>query len=384
VPGASIAPVDPFAHVRYPITEPDPIHDALRAAGPIVRAEAPAGGPVWIVTEERLAREVLADDRIVKDPAFAPPQWSRWSAGLEPTAAEQLSLTTLDGPAHQVLRRAHTVLLSARQVQAHSDRIVAIARELLAEPAAAEAPIDLTSDFTMRFPLSVVCDLIGVPLDRVDAAAVACRQVLTGIPDEFGAAMSAFDELIAESLRPGATGLAVELRDRLPAEISDAQLRYLLFGLVFAGQITTEAALGFLLAEVLGGGLAPHADVDGLVQDVLRVHPPAPFTLWRFTADEVALAGIQVPARSPVLVDIQGINTAPGRPSGPDLSFGAGAHYCVGAQLAQLELRTAAHVIRTEYPDARLAVPYEHLECTGMGVNGRRLTALPVRLRRQT
>lgn len=392
--GAPRATVDPFAHVRYPITEPDPVHDVLRTAGPLVRAEAPAGGPVWIVTEERLAREVLADGRFVKDPAFAPPQWNRWSAGLEPTAAEHPSLTTLDGPPHQQLRRAHGPLLSARRVHRHADRIATIVRGLLAEPAEADGPVDLTADFTTRFPLSVICDLVGVPLDRVDAAMAACRGVMTDVPGEFVAAIRAIDELIATALEPGATGLAAELRERMPAEITEPQLRYFLFGLVFAGQITTESALGFLLARVLANGPPDNDgpdDVDVLVRDVLREHPPAPFTLWRFTSEEVELAmsgarattagTVRLPARTPVLVDIQGINTAPDRTPGPDLTFGAGAHYCIGAQLAQLELRTAVQVLRAEYPNARLAVPYGELECTSLGITGRRLTALPVRLR---
>jgi cytochrome P450 len=382
--GASRATVDPFAHVRYPITEPDPVHDVLRTAGPLVRAEAPAGGPVWIVTEERLAREVLADGRLVKDPAFAPPQWNRWSAGLEPTAAEHPSLTTLDGPPHQQLRRAHGPLLSARRVHRHADRIATIVRRLLAELAEADGPVDLTADFTTRFPLTVICDLVGVPLDRVDAAMAACRRVLTDIPEEFVAAIRAIDELIAAALEPGARGLAAELRERMPAEITGPQLRYFLFGLVFAGQITTESALGFLLARVLADGppYRVNDDVDALVRDVLRQHPPAPFTLWRFTSEEVELAGVRLKARTPVLVDIQGINTAPDRMPGPDLTFGAGAHYCIGAQLAQLELRTAVQVIRTDYPDARLAVPYDELEATSLGITGRRLTALPVLLDR--
>ena len=381
--GAPRATVDPFAHVRYPLTEPDPVHDVLRTAGPLVRAEAPAGGPVWIVTEERLAREVLADGRLVKDPAFAPPQWNRWSAGLEPTAAEHPSLTTLDGPPHQQLRRAHGSLLSARRVHRHADRIATIVRGLLAELAEADGPVDLTADFTTRFPLTVICDLVGVPLDRVDAAIAACRRVLTDVPEEFVAAIRAIDELIAAALEPGATGLAAELRERMPAEITEPQLRYFLFGLVFAGQITTESALGFLLARVLADGPPEGVDdVDALVRDVLREHPPAPFTLWRFTSEEVELAGVRLKARTPVLVDIQGINTAPDRTPGPDLTFGAGAHYCIGAQLAQLELRTAVQVISSEHPQARLAVPYDELETTSLGITGRRLTALPVLLNR--
>src|SRR4051794_23041611 len=55
------ASLDPFAPTVRGIDEPDPVRAALRAAGPLVRAEAQAGGPVWIVTDD--ARALRADDR---------------------------------------------------------------------------------------------------------------------------------------------------------------------------------------------------------------------------------------------------------------------------------------------------------------------------------
>src|SRR5690349_8386905 len=76
----------------------------MRAAGPLVRIGAPAGGPVWVVTDADLARRVLTDPRFAKDPALAPAGWDRRSAGLEPTAAEQRSLTTPTG--HRTTRCA--------------------------------------------------------------------------------------------------------------------------------------------------------------------------------------------------------------------------------------------------------------------------------------
>ena len=148
--------------------------------------------------------------------------------------------------------------------------------------------------------------------------------------------------------------------------------------MIFAGQLTTDASLGFLVARLLDGDTAP---VDDLVRETLRVHPPAPFTLWRFTTTEIDLAGVRLPAGAPVLVDIQGINTDPARKPGPDLAFGAGPHFCVGAQLAQLELRAAATVLREDFPRARLAVPYAELRQTFLGgIQGTRPTSLPILL----
>ncbi|MFD1940404.1 cytochrome P450 [Nonomuraea mangrovi] len=378
--------VDPFAATARGITAPDPARPALRAAGPIVQVDAPAGGRAWIVTDDDLARAVLSDPRIAKDPAFAPPSWDPHTAGLERTAAEQPSLTTLDGPDHASLRRAHAPLLNARRIRAQSDRVHAIARELLTELAADGTPVDLMAGFTTRYPLTVLLDLLGIPLDLVDQATDACRRMFSDDPGEQGRAIAALGELAACGLGDGRQGLAAELRDRLPAQTTQDQLRYHLFGLIFAGQLTTDAALGFLLARALSDDPHPSAvdeqAIDRLVHETLRRHPPAPFTLWRFTTTEIELAGVRLPARAPVLVDIQGINTDPARPSGPDLTFGAGPHFCIGAQLAQLELRAVATVLRTDFPDARLTVPFAELRQAGIGgLQGSRLTALPVRLR---
>ena len=180
-------------------------------------------------------------------------------------------------------------------------------------------PVDLAADFTARYPVAVLLDLLGIPLDRVDDAMGACRAMFTG-PEGFGRAMATFADLAAAGLTDGRSGLAAELRDRVPAEITRDQLHYLLFGLIFPGQITTDPALGFVLADVLDDGRAD-AELDDLVRESLRHHPPAPLTLWRFTTEEVELAGVRLPPRAPVLVDILGIGTDPhaaGR-TGPDV-----------------------------------------------------------------
>jgi cytochrome P450 len=377
--------IDPFAATVRCVAEPDPVHAALRGAGPIVQVDAPAGGRAWIVTDGSLAREVLSDPRVAKDPAFAPPSWDRHTAGLEQTAAEQPSLTTLDGPEHADLRRAHAPLLNAKRIREQSDRVHATARKLLTELAADRTPVDLMAGFTTSYPLTVLLDLLGIPLGYVDRAAEACRRMFSDEPGEQGRAIAALAELAASGLGDGGRGLAAELRDRVPAHTTRDQLQYHLFGLIFAGQLTTDAALGFLLARALADG--PHRSsvdegaTDELVRETLRQHPPAPLTLWRFTTTELELAGTRLPARAPVLVDIQGINTDPARSPGPDLSFGAGPHFCIGAQLAQLEMRAVAAVLRTGFPDARLAIPFTELQQTSIGgLQGSRLTSLPVAL----
>jgi cytochrome P450 len=96
-------------------------------------------------------------------------------------------------------------------------------------------------------------------------------------------------------------------------------------------------------------------------------------SLWRFATEEIVLGGVTLPAGSPVLVDIEGANAA-----GADLSFGAGPHYCTGAHLARLELRVLVEVLREDFPDARLDVPFADLrQARPAGLTGARLTARP-------
>jgi cytochrome P450 len=256
------------------------------------------------------------------------------------------------------------------------DRMTAIARELLA--AIADEPVDLTADFSTRYPVTVLCDLLGVPLDHVDVAVAACRGMHSPDPAQVRAAMDAFAELAAAALH-GGEGIATELAERMPAGTSRTDLHYQLFVLLFAGQLTTDPALGFLVARVLARPSAP--DDHTAVREALRLHPPAPFTLWRFTTTEIELAGVRLPAHAPLLVDIEGINA--GRAGeAQDLTFGAGPHYCIGAQLALHELRALVEVLRTDYPAARLTVPHAALRRVGPGgITGSRLAALPVSLR---
>jgi cytochrome P450 len=367
--------LDPFTPTARPLDAADPVRARMRAAGPLVRIGAPAGGPVWVVTDADLARRVLTDPRFAKDPALAPPGWDRRSAGLEPTAAEQRSLTTSDGLPHDALRAAFAPLFSAQKMRAGRDRMLAIARGLLAD--VAMQPVDLVTDFSTRYPLTVLCDLLGIPAARVDDGIAACRLMHVDYPANVGAAMGGFAAL-AHAALDSAGGLAHDLARRMPPDTSAGDLEYQVFTLLYAGQLTTDPAIGFLVARLLHGG-AP-TDRPALVRDVLTRHPPAPFSLWRFTTTDLRLGDVHLEAHTPVLVDIGGIN-AHLEPGQRDLTFGAGPHYCIGAQLAQLELEALAEAITSDYPHARLLTPYADLRhLSPGGIMGSRVRTLPVAL----
>ena len=124
------------------------------------------------------------------------------------------------------------------------------------------------------------------------------------------------------------------------------------------------------------------------MSEALRLYPPVPFTLWRFTSEPVTIDGWDLPAGAPVLVDIEGINTDParhpdpmtfdpGRDRVPDLTFGDGRHVCIGVQLALLEAVTAIDVLRQDFPHATLALPLSSLPRDRPRTQARRLASVP-------
>ena len=109
------------------IDEPDPVRAALRAAGPVVRVGAPAGGSAWIVTDEAVARAALVDPRITKDPAWAPTAWDPQVAGLEPPAAAQPSLTTVRRPGARRAPPGPRAAVHGAPPRAHHSRMTELA-----------------------------------------------------------------------------------------------------------------------------------------------------------------------------------------------------------------------------------------------------------------
>ncbi|MEV4738875.1 cytochrome P450 [Streptomyces sp. NPDC049555] len=413
--GAPRVAADPFTCPMMPMREKPPVHEDLRAAGPVVAARAPAGGTAWVVTDDELAREVLADPRFVKDPGLAPQSWHGVDDGLDLPVPQlrPYTLIAVDGEEHRRLRRIHAPAFNPRRLAARAARIETIARALftaLAEESARSGrPAELVGGFAFHFPLLVVCDLLGVPVtDPATAreAIGALKTVALGTADEqeaLTADSSALENLLLDAVRAARRDGAEDtmtrvLYERSVAEfgsVTDEQLVHMVTGLIFAGHDTTGSFLGFLLAEVLAGHLPADAgdeEVAAFVDETLRHHPPVPYTLWRFAATDVTLGGLELPRGAPVLVDIEGINTDarlhpdphaldPQRPSRRRMTFGDGPHYCIGEQLALLESRTMIGVLRRDFPAARLAVPFDELRWHREGSQTARLTELPAWLR---
>jgi cytochrome P450 len=170
--------------------------------------------------------------------------------------------------------------------------------------------------------------------------------------------------------------LALLVRDghRLSAE----DLRNDLITLVGAGHETTAAAIAWGASLVAHHPGARAADLGALVKEVLRIRSPIPVAAGRVLDAPFGIGEHVVPAGTQILVDAWGVHHDPERWPEPDrfrperfvdappapytwLPFGGGAHRCLGAALAELEIRVALETILRrvglEPADAELAPP---------------------------
>jgi cytochrome P450 len=136
--------------------------------------------------------------------------------------------------------------------------------------------------------------------------------------------------------------------------------------------------------------LADLGRLPAAIDELVRFTAPVPHATFRVTAEPVTLGGVQLPAREQVLVCLAAAGRDPGRfpapdvldigrGDGPNLGFGHGIHYCLGAPLARLEARVAFETLLGRYPDLRLAASRDTLAwARGDGLVLRGLARLPV------
>src|SRR5690242_9958724 len=135
----------------------------LRAAGAVVQVHFPIVGTVWTTTTQELADRVLKDDATFTlrrdDGKVAGLRW--WMPGILRTLAN--NMLAADEPDHRRLRDIVDEAFRRRAVLDMEPRILAIAEELADRLFAAGTPADLVERYARNLPLSVICELLGLP-----------------------------------------------------------------------------------------------------------------------------------------------------------------------------------------------------------------------------
>ncbi|MES1148019.1 MAG: cytochrome P450, partial [Bradyrhizobium guangdongense] len=136
----------------------------LRAAGPVVATRFPLVGDVWVTTTYETTAQVLKDSTVFtlrkEGGELAGLRW--WMPKLVTTIAN--NMLTMDEPDHTRLRSVVDEAFRRRAVLEMEPHIQAIGDQLADELFADGAPADLIDRFARKLPLSVICELLGLPL----------------------------------------------------------------------------------------------------------------------------------------------------------------------------------------------------------------------------
>ena len=373
--------------------------------GPVVRI--PHGDSyAWVVSDSALVRSVLKDVRFSKEPRHAPP-WFVDETGLigsaQTSAAPQL--ITSEGQEHARLRKLLMLAFSPARIQTWSATVTVVVDELLDNledrvgVAARNTPVDVVSGFAYPLPLTIICTLLGLPRDVHPIMRNASEDISYGgnaaVRDSgreklYGTVAELIDHY-PDSLADGLITDLIALTRSDPPQASLTEVKSWIPGLILPGHESTASLLASALYELLmvrQRGEITTEPIDAVVEEILRLHPPFPLATWRFATSDITLSNIDIPSGAPVLVNLAAANRDPRIHQRPDhfipqrdpinhVSFGLGAHHCIGAALARLETRTASSAFLRRFPDARLANP-DAPATWQSDLLGRRIVTLPV------
>jgi len=379
-------------------SDPYSVHERLRAQHPVAQVIMPGGTPAWLITGYAEARAALTDARLLKLPKGWRPDPDSLIASLD------LHMLNLDPPDHERLRKLVNKAFTARRVEELRPRITAITAELLDDMSTRDE-VDLLASFAFPLPITVICELLGVPVaDRDQFRAWSATIVADTVsPEVFqaeaGAMVRYFQTLLAARRREPADDLLSALiwaRDE-GDRLSENELLSMVFLLLVAGHETTVnlIASGTLALLLNPGELArlraDRALLGGAVEELLRYVNPVNNATFRFAAEPVEIGGVSIGPNEVVFVSLSGANRDPARYAGPDrldlgrdsgghVAFGHGIHYCLGAPLARLEAEIAFRGLLGRFSSITLAVPADELRWRPSTlIHG--LESLPVRLR---
>ncbi|GAA4458931.1 cytochrome P450 [Phytohabitans houttuyneae] len=318
-----------------------------------------------VVARHALVREVLADqatfrpdnalDALTPIPVAALRILARHGFRLPPTLANN------GHPSHPAIRAIVADALHPKRVEEQRAWLTTVVRgrvDRLTADLARGRPVDLYADLAADLPLLVLARLVALP----DADAAVVKEFTRAALELFWAPVALdrqlalaeivgrFHRVLREFAQDGA-GLAADLRAQ--AQSMDVVVGALFFLLV-AGQETTSQFLTLLLHRlagepaVLDGLRAGSVAVDDVVEEGLRLVPP--IVTWRRVASrDTMLGGTPVARGTSIVLWLAQAGRDQAVVANPDdfrpgqrgsrrhLSFGAGAHRCVGAQLTRME-----------------------------------------------
>lgn len=386
------------------VQDPYTLYRRLRTEARVREVVMPRGLKVWLVTRYADARDALANPALHKD--FRPVRHlferHRTRAGTGDFSADlSTHMLNSDPPDHTRLRKLVAKAFTMRRVELLRPRVAEITEELLA---GMSGEVDLIDAFAFPLPITVICELLGVPpADQDEFHAWTSTLVTAGTAESVGAASRAMSAYLRALIAAKRADPAEDLLSALIQpqddgdELTEPELVGMAFLLLVAGHETTvnliaNSVLTLLRDPAQAAALrADPALLPGAVEEFLRYESPVTNATLRYTAEPTEIGGTPVPAGEFVVISLASANHDDDR-FGPaagaldvtrtatgHLAFGHGIHFCLGAPLARLEGRLAIGGLVNRFPAMTLAADPNDLRWRDSTLL-RGLERLPVRL----
>jgi cytochrome P450 PksS len=360
----------------------------LQAAGPVIKVDFPIVGRVWVTTTQEMASRVLKDGRVftLRNDAGVVAGLRWWMPRIFRVFAN--NMLNMDEPDHARLRGLVDEAFRRRAVLDMEPRIRALADDLAGDLFTQGSPADLITRYARLLPLSVICELLGLPLaDRARFIAWAGRA--TGVSSTLGffrlvptiTAMKRYLEKHLERARNGGgDGLIAELVrvEKEGARLTRDEMIAMVFLLLLAGHETTTHLISGAVFELarnpaLRDWLAQDwSRADLAIEEFLRFVSPVQFSKPRFVRQDMDLGGVRLKHGDQIMALLAAANMDPVANVAPEkldlarrpnhhIAFGTGVHFCLGYQLARLEGKCALQALYTRWPKLALAVKPEEI-----------------------
>lgn len=383
------------------LRDPYRTYARLRAESPAYLTTTPAGNDIYVVSRFADVEAGLKDARLVKDIRNARAELR--GANVELVGGG--NMLRADPPEHTRLRALAHQAFTPRLVNGMREHIQLIADDLLdaAEP---HGRMDLIADFAFPLPVTVICELLGVPPDDapkfrvwsnalIDSGALGSEALPTA--PELIPLVTYMRELIQQrrartTADDDLVGQLIQASDGAQ-QLSERELVSTCLLLLIAGHETTVNLIGNGMLALLVNPeqlreLQQRPElIRPAVEELLRFVNPVQ-AVNRFAAEDLEIGGVPIPRGSHLVLLVAAANHDPefveaadrldvSRTVSHHLAFGQGIHYCLGAPLARLEGEIAFATLLRRLPEIRLAVDPEQLEWRP-GLTLRGLVALPV------